>query len=68
MFQNQQAFNQLTGVIDKAQSVDQLTFDTHARAAADAIKHLDLISGVIAVLVLVLMVVGLYGRLREYED
>jgi hypothetical protein len=68
MFQNQQAFNQLTGVIDKAQSVDQLTFDTHARAAADAIKHLDLISGVIAVLVLLLMVVGLYGRLREYED
>jgi hypothetical protein len=68
MFANQREFKQLTDSIDRAQAVDQSTFDVHAKAAADAIKHLDLSSGVIAGVVWALIILGLYGRLREYED
>jgi hypothetical protein len=62
-----EAFTELTDAVDDAQAIDQATFDDHAGAAADAAAHVDKITLAAAGGVLVLVLLGLYQRLREYR-
>lgn len=66
-FRSGSAFGELTDALDKAQAVDQRTFDAHVTAAADATRHVDLVNLVAAVAMAALAVLGLYLRLREYR-
>jgi hypothetical protein len=66
MYHNAVAFDGLSRAIGDAQTVDQATFDRHARAATRATNHLDRIALVAAAGILLLALLGLYQRLREY--
>jgi hypothetical protein len=66
-YESGEAFTELTDAIDDAQAIDQATFDDHAGAAADAAAHVDKITIAAAAGVLVLVLLGLYQRLREYR-
>jgi hypothetical protein len=61
-----ETFGQLTAAIDEAQAEDQSIFDAHADLALDAVARLDRIAAVAAAGVLLLVVLGLWLRLREY--
>jgi hypothetical protein len=66
-YEDGEAFTELSDAIDDAQSIDQATFDAHASAAADAAAHVDKITIAAAGVVLLLVLLGLYQRLREYR-
>jgi hypothetical protein len=66
-YESGEAFTELTDAIDDAQAIHQATFDDHAGAAADAAAHVDKITVAAAGGVLVLVLLGLYQRLREYR-
>jgi hypothetical protein len=67
-FRTGEAFAALTDALDQTQSIDQRTFDTYAAAAADATKRVDLANLVAAGAIVVLTILGLYQRLREYQQ
>jgi hypothetical protein len=58
----------LTSSIDAAQAADRSTFESQASAAVRATSHLGRITSVAVVGVLVLVLLGLYLRLREYAS
>jgi hypothetical protein len=66
-YEGGEAFTELTDAIDDAQAIDQATFDAHASAAADAAANVDKITIAAAGGVLLLVLLGLYQRLREYR-
>jgi len=66
-FRNGEPFKRVTAAIDHTQHVDQAVFNTHARAAGRAVKHLDAINLVTVLAIVVLSIFGLYQRLREYR-
>jgi len=66
IYRNGEAFTELTDVIAQAQTADQATFDGHAGKAADATAHVDRVTLIAAAGILVLVLLGLYQRLREY--
>lgn len=66
IYRNGEAFTELTDVIAQAQSNDQATFDGHAGKAADATAHVDRVTLIAAAGILLLILLGLYQRLREY--
>ena len=67
VYDNARTFAVLSDAIDDAQAVDQATFDAHAGLAADATDNVGEITTVAAGAVLLLMLLGLYQRLREYS-
>ena len=66
-YRDARAYTALTGAIDAAQVRDQVTFDTEARAAAGATAHVGDVNLLAAAAILVLVLLGLYQRLREYR-
>jgi hypothetical protein len=66
-YQDAQAFTALTRAVDEAQVIDQATFDAEARAAADATAHVGDVNTIAAAGMVVLVLLGLYQRLREYR-
>jgi hypothetical protein len=66
VYDNARTFTVLSDAIDDAQAVDQATFDAHAGLAAESTSRVDQITLAAAGAVLLLMLVGLYQRLREY--
>jgi hypothetical protein len=66
VYDTAQTFGVLSDAIDDAQTADQATFDRHAGRAADATAHVDQIALAAAGGVLLLILLGLYQRLREY--
>jgi hypothetical protein len=66
VYDNARTFTVLSDAIDDAQTADQATFDGHANQAAEATGNVDEITLVAAGAVLLLMLLGLYLRLREY--
>jgi hypothetical protein len=66
LYEAGETYTELTNAIDTAHAVNQATFDDHADAAADAAAYVDLVTTVVAGAVLLLVVLGLYLRLREY--
>jgi hypothetical protein len=67
-YEGSRTYQVLTSAIDAAQGANQSTFDTHASAAVRATAHLGRITSVAVVGVLVLVLIGLYLRLREYAS
>jgi hypothetical protein len=66
MYDNAQTFTALTNAIDEAQSIDQTTFNAHVQRAARATDHLAVFNTTAAAGLLMLVLLGLYQRLREY--
>jgi hypothetical protein len=66
-YQQGQAFTALTDAIDEAQRADQASFDDHVTAATDAASLVGPVGLATAGAALVLVLVGLYQRLREYR-
>jgi hypothetical protein len=66
MYDNAQTFTALTNAIDEAQSIDQTTFNAHVRRAARATDHLAVLNTAAVAGLLMLVLLGLYQRLREY--
>jgi hypothetical protein len=66
VYDNARTFTVLSDAIDDAQTADQATFDGHARRAAEATSHVDEMTLAAAGAVLLLALLGLYLRLREY--
>jgi hypothetical protein len=66
VYDNARTFAVLSDAIDDAQTADQATFDSHASRAAEATAHVDQITLAAAGAVLLLVLAGLYLRLREY--
>jgi len=66
-FRSARTFSQLTGAIDRAEAVDQATFDSHAAAASRAIRHIDLVNLLSGAAILILGLLGLNQRLGEYR-
>ena len=62
------AFTLASNEIDRAQAVNQATFDRSARDAEDATAHVDQFNVLAAVGMVLLSAVGLYQRRREYGD
>lgn len=60
-------YAELDAAIDSAQRIEQETFDEAAGAAADAARHLDEINLLAAAGILLLALLGLFQRLREYR-
>jgi hypothetical protein len=59
-------FDELSDAIAEAQTMDQATFDDHAESATHATAGVDRVAGAAAASVLMLILLGLYLRLREY--
>jgi hypothetical protein len=68
VYEDGEAFDELTSAIDLAQSIDQRTFDDHAQAAQDATRNLGWVNAFAAVVIAALVILGLYQRLREYRS
>jgi hypothetical protein len=66
VYDNARTFAVLSAAIDEAQTADQATFDSHASRAAESTAHVDEITLAAAGAALLLVLVGLYLRLREY--
>lgn len=66
-FERGEAYSTLTDAIDSAQDSDQDTFDDHVAAANRAASGIGPLSLGVALGVLLLVVGGLYLRLREYR-
>jgi hypothetical protein len=67
-FRSGQAFHSLTDAIDAAQTADQVTFDAHVAAAVGWTRHVDAVNLLAAIVMAVLVSLGLYLRIREYQD
>jgi hypothetical protein len=65
-YRNGGAFKQLMNTIDEALAVDSATFDRHARLATESTAHVHSIAALSAASVLLLILLGLFLRLREY--
>jgi hypothetical protein len=61
------AHAELDAAIDAAQGTEQESFDEAAGAAADAARHLDEVNSLSAAGIVLLAVLGLFQRLREYR-
>ena len=61
------AYAELDDAIDAAQAIEQASFDEAAGAAADAARLLDEINLLSAAGILLLALLGLFQRLREYR-
>ena len=61
------AYAELDAAIDSAQAIEQASFDEAAEAAADAARHLDEINLLSAAAIVLLALLGLFQRLREYR-
>jgi hypothetical protein len=68
LFRNGQAFHDLTRAIDAAQAADQDTFDAHVAAAVDSTRYLDAVNLLAAIAMALLVSLGLYLRIREYQS
>lgn len=66
-YERGEAYSTLTGAIDDAKDSDQDTFDDHVAEANSAASGIGPLSVAAAVGVLLLVVGGLYLRLREYR-
>ena len=66
-FEEGEAYSTLTGAIDDARDSDQDTFDDHVADANGAASGIGPLSLGAAAGVLLLVVAGLYLRLREYR-
>jgi len=66
LYNSGQGFTEMAAAIDDAQTSGQATFDEHAAAAAAASDPVDEVTLVVAGAVLVLVLLGLFQRLREY--
>jgi hypothetical protein len=66
LYRDGQAFVELTEAVAQAQAANRAIFDDHVGAAVDASAHVGLVTSVAGGGVLVLVIVGLYLRLREY--
>jgi hypothetical protein len=62
-----QAYGDLNDAINAAQGIEQEAFDDAAGAAADAAAPLDDINLVSAPAIILLALLGLFQRLREYR-
>jgi hypothetical protein len=62
-----QAYAELDAAIDSAQSIEQESFDEAAGSAADAARLLDEINLLSAAGIVLLALLGLFQRLREYR-
>jgi hypothetical protein len=67
-FRSGEAFHRLTDAIDAAQTADQVTFDAHVAAAVGWTRHVDAVNLLAAVVMALLVSLGLYLRIREYQD
>jgi len=67
-YEDGQAVTELADAIDRAQAIDQETFDSHAAAAEDATRNLGRINAVAVVAMVALVLAGFYVRLREYRS
>jgi hypothetical protein len=67
-FRSGEAFHTLTDAIDAAQAADQATFDAHVGSAVGWTRHLDAVNLLAAVAMALLVSLGLYLRIREYQD
>ena len=61
------AYAELDAAIDSAQSIEQESFDDAAGAAADAARLLDEVNLLSAAGIVLLVLLGLFQRLREYR-
>lgn len=66
-YQEGEAFTALTDAVDDAKEINQSVFDRHVSEATDAASLIGPLSLVAAGAVLLLVIVGLYLRLREYR-
>ncbi|MGH9211274.1 MAG: hypothetical protein ACRD2C_11410 [Acidimicrobiales bacterium] len=67
-YQDAEAFDRLVAAIDDARAMDQHSLDHHAGSADDTSAGIGWVAVVASIVMVVLVVVGLYPRLREYRS
>ena len=66
-YEEGEAFTALTDAVDDAQDINQSVFDEHVSDSTDAAALIGPVSLIAAGAIFLLVVVGLYQRLREYR-
>ncbi len=66
-YEEGEAFTALTDAVDDAQDINQSVFDRHVSDSTDAAALIGPVSLIAAGAIFLLVVVGLYQRLREYR-